>query len=288
MPDISTLADDIAGLWEKESPLTPELLSQLGVSVAMKAQRAFERRDRLRAPKVLYASEIGKPCVRQIYYGYHNPAFAEALPPQARTKFLYGDMLEDYVLTLAKAAGHEVTHEQTPITLTLKDGWTIKGRNDAVIDGHVVDVKSCSSYAYKKFQEGLNDYNDSFGYRMQLTAYSVALPIEYIGQGFLAIDKQNGHIGYFPQHVVSSAIDRGNDVVDALCSTKLPDRAFEAEPMGTSGNMKLPVNCSYCPFKKYCWSDANGGAGLRAFSYSTGPVFLTEVKKVPNVLEFIP
>jgi hypothetical protein len=287
MANITTLADDIAGLWEKEAPLTPELLSQLGVSVAMKAQRAFEKRDRHRGEKTLYASEVGKPCVRQVYYGYHMPGLAEPLPPQARTKFLYGDMLEDYVLTLAKAAGHDVTHEQTPITMTLSDGWVVKGRNDAVIDGHVVDVKSCSSYAYKKFQEGLNDYNDSFGYRTQLTTYSIGLPISYIGQGFLAIDKQNGHIGYFPTAPVD-AQRTAESVAEALSQPKLPKRAFEAEAMGTSGNMKLPVNCSYCPFKKDCWSDANGGVGLRAFSYSTGPVFLTEVKKVPNVVEFIP
>jgi hypothetical protein len=64
-----------------------------------------------------------------------------------------------------------------------------------------------------------------------------------------------------------------------------PTRCFEGIPDGKSGNMKLGVNCSYCAFKAPCWADANDGEGLRLFIYSTGPRWLTEVEREPDVPE---
>lgn len=288
MPKIDTLVEDIAALWDKEIPITDELIAQLGVGVAMKTKTAFERGARERKEKVLYASEVGKPCLRQLYYSYHLPHYAEKLPPSARTKFLYGDILEEYVLMLAKAAGHSVTDEQTPVEFAVgKKGWRVRGRMDAVIDGVLVDVKSCSSYSYKKFQEGLNDTNDAFGYRMQLWTYSIGGTTPYLERGFVAIDKQLGHIGYFPIHY-ENPLPRINEITEALDAyPTLPERAFVEEPEGKSGNMKLPMACSYCPFKAACWANANGGAGLRAFAYSYGPVYLTKTTRTPNVPEIL-
>ncbi|MCH7925728.1 MAG: hypothetical protein IIC51_09360, partial [Planctomycetes bacterium] len=47
--------------------------------------------------------------------------------------------------------------------------------------------------------------------------------------------------------------------------------------------MKLPIGCSYCPFKQDCYSDANDGKGLRTFLYFRGPTDFAVVKKEPNV-----
>ena len=58
-----------------------------------------------------------------------------------------------------------------------------------------------------------------------------------------------------------------------------PEVCYEAVPEGKSGNMKLAVGCSYCAYKKTCWPN------LRAFLYSTGPRYLTEVKNEPKVQE---
>jgi hypothetical protein len=41
------------------------------------------------------------------------------------------------------------------------------------------------------------------------------------------------------------------------------------------------MKCGYCSFRKECYPEA------RTFIYSNGPVFLVDVKKVPNVLEVI-
>ena len=62
-------------------------------------------------------------------------------------------------------------------------------------------------------------------------------------------------------------------------------KGFTSEPFGKSGNMKLPVACAYCPFKKHCWANSNSGKGLRTFLYSFGPVHLTDVKNEPKVPE---
>ena len=62
-----------------------------------------------------------------------------------------------------------------------------------------IDVKSCSSYAFKKFKEGRLRDDDPFGYISQLSSYVYAgkddpLVTNKTHGAFLAVDKQNGHI----------------------------------------------------------------------------------------------
>ena len=42
---------------------------------------------------------------------------------------------------------------------------------DSKIDGEVVDVKTASSYSFKKFEQGTLNEDDPFGYVTQLTGY---------------------------------------------------------------------------------------------------------------------
>lgn len=58
-----------------------------------------------------------------------------------------------------------------------------------------------------------------------------------------------------------------------------PERAFQPEPDGKSGNMKLGLQCSYCNMKHACYPN------LRTFIYSNGPRYLTTVVKTPDVPE---
>ena len=64
-----------------------------------------------------------------------------------------------------------------------------------------------------------------------------------------------------------------------LAENRPPPRAFADVPHQKSGNRKLGVVCSYCPFKRSCWP------GLRTFLYSDGPTYLTHVDRVPEVRE---
>jgi len=230
-------------------------------------------------------SSVGKPCLRQLWYELHTPGTGEPLRPFTKLKFLYGDGIEGLLLGLARAAGHDVRGEQDPIHV---EG--IKGHRDCVIDGMLVDVKSASPFSFKKFDSGLRSKEDSFGYLTQLGSYLLGSQddplVTYKNEAaFLVMDKVSGHLCLdrhtFSEEDFNAIIGTIISRTERLSDTSLaPDRGFESFAEGKSGNRKLGVNCSYCPFKTHCWPN------LRTFMYSGGrPMFLTHVERVPNVLE---
>jgi len=230
----------------------------------------------------LRMSQLGTPCTRKLWYSLHSPSVGEGLPASARLKFLYGDILEQLLISLAHAAGHKVEGEQDVLEIS-----GIKGHRDCVIDGITIDVKSASPYSFKKFAEGTLRDNDPFGYISQLSSYVYAgrdSPVEShptLG-AFLVVDKVNGHICldmYDFGNEIDNKLDEIQRVKDATSLPEPPQRAFSDIPEGKSGNRKLDIACSYCEYKRHCWPS------LRTFAYSTGPVFLTNVRKEPRVPE---
>jgi hypothetical protein len=286
MKTIDTLVPDIYEVLRNQgTELSVEQQAAFGAGVARKLSLALNKVEWKRPPKTLRMSEIGKPCVRSLWYTVHHPQHGEKLLPHTRMKFLYGDIIEEQVLFLAKVAGHKVEGEQERLEME-HNGWKIVGHRDAIIDDVLVDVKSASSYSFKKFQEGMNDDNDAFGYRMQLQAYDEAERRTKRRLGWVAVDKQNGTV-CFSEHTKKIDFYKRLDAVTRALDNPVvpPGREFAVLPEGKSGNLKLGVECSYCAFKKECWKDSNAGYGLRAFAYDRGPVFLTEVVRTPNVPE---
>ena len=234
----------------------------------------------------LRMSSIGQPCERKLWYSVNAHEEGEVLRPETKIKFLYGDILEDLLLSLAVAAGHKVEGHQD--TLEIKG---IKGHRDAVIDGVTVDVKSASTYSFKKFKEGGLLRDDPFGYMTQLSSYVYAgkddpLVKDKEGGAFLVIDKQHGHLCLdYHNFKKTGHLGKVEELYDkrikSAGGSTPPIRGFKAEPEGKSGNYKLGVNCSYCSYKSICHPS------LRTFLYARGPVFLTTVKKTPNVTEVI-
>lgn len=224
-------------------------------------------------------SNIGKGA-RQLWYDkrYGNE---EQFAPSTLVKFMFGDIIEQLLLFLATVAGHSVTHRQAEVVVK-----GVKGHIDADIDGVTVDVKSASTHAFRKFSDGTLADNDPFGYIEQLAGYTKARGTD---GAFLAVDKQNGHIAYLPLSKedleVFKVEDRIDYVKEAIESDDAPERCYPDEEDGKSGNRTLGVNCSYCSHKHRCWADANGGLGLRTFLYASGPKFLTNVAREPNVKE---
>ena len=265
--------------------VTDEIMESFATNTVNSIKNQLSPRTGTRKPKVVYFSEAGKPCTRAVWYAVHNYP-QEPMPPHTLIKFMYGDILEELLALLAKVAGHEVTDEQKSTVIDLPNGWQLRGRMDYKIDGAVVDAKSASSYAFKKFNEGTLPNDDPFGYMTQLACYA-----DHEGSfkdvGFLAIDKQNGTITlYQPDQMdLLEAIPDWEEFIHVLEDHHRPDRAYDDEPFQGSGNRKLGISCSYCGYKEECWSDSNGGKGLRTFIYRQGPVFLTEVKKTPKVTE---
>lgn len=218
-------------------------------------------------------SNVGKPCERQLWYMINQPERMRAIPVPNRVKFLYGDILEEMLLYLARVAGHTVEREQEEVGL-----YGVVGHIDAVIDGVLIDCKSCSPFSFDKFEEGLVADNDDFGYLSQLDQYLHATNID--AGGFLAIDKVSGHICLDRHERTNTdwnaAIDHKRGM---LADVSPPPRHFIDEADGASGNRKLGVACSYCPAMKECWPD------VRTFLYSRAPRFLTEVRRTPKVPE---
>lgn len=279
MPQIESLVDDIYSLFSGHE-CNPDNVEEFGRDLSrIVADRIRERRgDRNPA---LRMSNLGRPD-RQLWYEINGSDGGEDFPPHVRIKFLYGDILEALLLFLAKEAGHTVELAQAEVEI---DG--VIGHNDAVIDGVVVDVKSASTFSFKKFKDGSLREDDPFGYMEQLAGYSAGLG--GLDGAFLAIDKTLGHLTLMQvPRAELEALDipgRITHIKGVLASPEVPERCYAPVDMGTSGNQKLDTGCSYCSHKFKCWSDANDGIGLRSFLYSSGPVHLTNVAKEPNVLE---
>ncbi len=276
---IETLVDDIYDVLDKGLPedYPADKIEAFGNSLAsMLAQRLADRSGK----PGLRMSNIGTPCNRKLYYAVNNSEDAEPLTPQTRLKFLYGDIIESLILFLAEASGHTV--EGTQDTQEIEG---IKGHRDAVIDGEVVDVKSASSYSFQKFKEHRLAEDDPFGYIDQIQSYVEAAKNDPIvlnkDRGhFIVVDKVLGHICLDTHQKSKFPIEKKYQYKkEMVARDEPPARGFDPEPDGKSGNKKLPMICSYCDFKKKCHPN------LRTFLYSRGPVFLTEVKKEPNVPE---
>lgn len=278
---IDTLVEDIYALIDGDPyVVTDGLLERFGLDMQelMRTRLASQEGG----SRTLRMSNLGKPD-RQLYYEVNGPhEVKEPLKPNVLIKFLFGDLWETVLLYLAKEAGHTVEMEQAEVELN-----GIVGHIDAIIDGVVVDVKSASSYAFKKFKDGSLPENDPFGYMEQLAGYCTALGGR--DGAFLAVDKQTGSLTLlrvpFEDLQMYLIEDRAEYLKEVVAGDTIPDRCYSPVEDGKSGNEVLGVNCSYCPFKFHCWSNANGGIGLRTFLYSTGPKHFVSVKREPKTLE---
>lgn len=246
-----------------------------------------------RDPHIIWASELGKPCLRKLCYDRLIPEKQEPLKGYTLFKFLYGDLLEELTLEMAKAAGHTVEDEQRsyeiPFTVHGVD-VVVRGRTDAKIDGHPTDIKSASGFAFKQYcSQGVVASNDKFGYRRQLAFYKLAEGNKEQDY-FLFVSKELGKMALIantlspverdPEHLLgltAGGLVLGLQGYHQTGEDGLPPRL----PTVTKSfqNEGLGMECGYCAYKQHCWP------GLRAFAYSKGPEFLTNVKKEPNVPE---
>jgi hypothetical protein len=278
---IHTLIEDIYKVLKEGVDLSDDQAEEFGKRMGKLIQSRLSKKDERKG--TLRLSNLGKKD-RQLWYEVHDYP-KEEFTGSTFLKFLYGDIIEELVLFLAEAAGHGVEGRQGQVNV---DG--IIGHRDAIIDGLLVDVKSTSSYSFKKFKDGTLKDDDPFGYLTQLSGYIADPEYDRDHGAFLAVDKQNGTLAllHVPDSELPDVADRVAHLKEVVKQEDPPPRCFEPEPMGKSGNMKLSTGCSYCPFKVTCWSDANDGQGLRKFIYSTGPVWLTHVVDPPKVMEIEP
>ena len=282
MKNINTLVEDMnnvlaaKGGWD--NLINEMFMKEIGETVSRRLTPSTEPRKRS-----LRMSNIGTPCKRKLWYYVNLPVTESELPANTHLKFMYGDILETLMLSVARAAGHSVEGCQDESNLL-----GIKGHRDCVIDGMLVDVKSASSFSFDKFKYGRLKTDDPFGYIKQLTGYLAAAKDDPLvtnknEAAFLAVDKQHGHIVLDVYDLRDEVEDFEKELLETKAivndTTSIPERAWEAIPDGKSGNMKLPPACSYCESVFACWP------GTRKFLYANGPKFLTKVVEEPRVME---
>ena len=190
MSNIETLVQDIYKCVDEGFDFTEEEAREFGHRLA---NHITYRLNEDKGEPKLRMSNLGTPDCK-LWYQVNAPEVCEKLPPEAKIKFLFGDILEELLLFLSRKAGHEVTGEQTELEF---EG--VQGHRDAIIDGVQVDVKSASTFSFKKFNEGLRPEDDNFGYIDQQNLYLNAAqddPELKVKDklAFLVIDKTVGKI----------------------------------------------------------------------------------------------
>ena len=276
MKSIHTLIPDIYDLVGKRTGWFDEALaSDLGREITLKVTERFAEKERKRG---LRLSAMGKTCPCALWHSVNKPELAESIPGWVQIKFMYGDILEALVISLAKAAGHTVEGEQDAVTV---DG--IVGHRDCVIDGYLVDVKSANSRSFEKFkQKTLADDPFSSAYLDQLDGYLVGCAndpiVQHKTRGYLlAIDKVLGHMVLYEHTLREASIRRRvAEYKEIVARPSAPACECGEVPDGSSGNIKLDLKASYNGFK-YCCKPH-----LRTFLYSDGPRHLTKVVKQPR------
>ena len=282
---IETLVDDIYELMKNKNTakgVDPEAeIEKFGEAVKSLMKKEFLPSQQGYDGRKLRLSSVGKPDLQQ-WYSYQGWS-GEKLQPHTLVKFMYGHLIEEFLLMLVRMTGHEVTDEQKEVSV-----GGVKGHMDCKIDGVGTDIKSTTPFGIKKFKDGTLAMDDDFGYVDQAKAYAHAEGDTKFA--WLAMDKQNGTLAVLqydledtshPMHKYYSG-DIEERISHVKKSVKQEDRPAPCStpvPDGRSGNVKLSTMCSYCRYKKHCYPE------LRAFAYSTGPKFLTEVNNPPRVPE---
>ena len=189
MKHISTLVPDIYKL-VKTKRVDSEVDAEEEIERFGEAMKDLMRKEFVNKgfdARKLRLSNIGRD--DRYLWNHFRGVAKEAIEPHTLVKFLYGHLIEEMLLFLTRMAGHTVTDEQKECEV---EG--IKGHMDCRIDGIVTDVKSTSSYGFKKFKDGSLAFDDPFGYIDQIKAY--AYSENETKFGWLAMDKQNGHLTF--------------------------------------------------------------------------------------------
>lgn len=296
MPTIDTLIADINMVLENHTSVDEdkEVFKAFAVGAVtslrrrMSAQEARPRRWHTPEIPVLYGSEVGEECGRKMVYKFNeDKADPEPMQPHTYLKFMYGDLLEHVMVALILHTGHTVRHLQAKLEADCGTA-RVAGRPDITVDGICLDIKTMSPFAFKRLVQG---DTGSFGYAEQVSWYYHALRKE--GRldagpvGILAIDKVSGKIHLQLFAPIDLAVLANNvsllahDIRAYKTSNMLPMQ-LPSVPYGKSGNMMLDLKCRYCPFKWECWKMSNETNGLKAYAYSSGPVWFTKIKRAPR------
>jgi len=279
---LDTIVEDIYRVVEGKGGWDATVTEFFSSSLSSIAEARFSQEQ---VPRdYLSLSGIGSPCDRRLWYKINQTESSEPLTAEALGTFFYGDLIEALVLSLAKAAGHNVEGMQDKVEV-----FGIPGSRDAVIDGVTVDVKSASKYGFEKFRKHSLREDDPFGYISQLSSYVYAgkndpLVKNKTEGAFLVVQKDRFKLCLDRYDFTEEIAKKEGEIerVKKLVAGPIPEDRIPPVPQSkTSENTVLSTTCGYCDFRKVCWPEA------RTFLYSTGPVFMVDVVNEPRVTELI-
>jgi hypothetical protein len=214
MADLSTVVphiyEDLEGLSRGDAlNISDELLDEVADNIksAIKSWANPTPRD---TNFTVRMSNVGKPA-RQLWFEKKDENRSSSIDAPTQIKFLYGHLLEEIVLMLVKSSGHQVTDQQKEVKVN-----GIVGHMDCKIDGEVVDVKTASRFAFKKFSEGRLPQDDPFGYMGQISGYETAEGTN--NGGFLVMNKESGELCMYQprQEDKLNITDKINNLIPAL------------------------------------------------------------------------
>ena len=206
----------------------------------------------------LRMSNIGrKKC--QLWFDKNSPEHKEPMSPYFLINMMLGDIVEAVFKGIMRAANVKFT-DSRQVTLKTKHA-DIKGEYDMILDDKVDDIKSASSWSYdNKFDNfGTLKSGDSFGYVAQLAGYAKAAG-KGVG-GWWVINKNTGGFKYVEAEGLDldKELIKIEDTVSYLENDEPFERCFDDIPETyygkPSGNRKLGVECSFCPYKEKCWGE---------------------------------
>jgi len=149
MKTTETLVDDIYALMEtKDADPSVDVEAEIekyGENIKALMRTEFGREKR-KDNRTLRLSNIGR--TDKYLWNHVHGTEKEKIQPHTYVKFMYGHMVEEMLLFLTRMAGHTVTDEQKVCNV-----GGIVGHMDCKIDGVVTDVKSASSFGFKKDTE---------------------------------------------------------------------------------------------------------------------------------------
>lgn len=269
MKSIYTLATDVEELLKTKGWMSDNLEKEFGASVGSSVYTQFSTQS---TPS-LRLSRMGATCHKALWHSIHTPELAEPVQPWAQAKFSFGHFWEAYAIMLSKAAGHEVSHEQHECELL-----GVKGHIDAIVDGCLVDYKSCSSRQFQKYKANQLEGDDPFGYLEQLDGYVVACReqdfLNVKDRGYIiAVHRDLGHMHVYEHRIREASIRQRIAEYKGISERRNPPQCTcEVTSDGITGNIKLGTRASYSAYKWTCFPN------LRCFINKRGqPVFYSKV-----------
>lgn len=295
MKTIDTIVKDIYSVVEGKGGWTEAYTKFLADSISFVVEDRLSKEPEPRTE--LSPSSLGTLCKRQLWYKFNLPQENTYSAIMLGT-FLYGDILECFVIALAQAAGHQVECIQDKVEI-----YGMKGSLDCIIDGWLIDVKSASAVGIIKFKNHELESNDPYGYLSQISSYLKGKQkdkrlVQKNAAGFLVINKERFEL-VLDCYALTPWLERkeyevqeARDIISKEEPPDIPlftfyrkDADGNQEPYLSideemdNGNRRLGKTCVYCQYKLRCWQN------LRAFRYSNRTEYFTHVEKKPRVEE---